>query len=276
MNVQSLSICAPQTPCVNNCKFCCSKASCDEYPLSHNPSDFLKRMQFARDNGCNVVILTGECEPLQDGFYRDFWERNFHEANSQLQSPFKWIEIQSTGVDLDLTQCMKMGVTTISLSLVNPFDENQNFNTQGTPSSKRFDIAEKCRLIKKMGFNLRISLNMTDALAGRTCQEILDKCRDLGAYALTVRELYTNDGKLEWCAKHKLDVSPYIQYIREHGRPLEKLPDYKIRYSINGLSVVVDDDCMSQKADQDTLRYLILRPDGKLYTKWGDKASLLF
>lgn len=277
MNIQSLSICAPQQECVNNCKFCCSKASCAEYPLQKDTSAFFKRLQFARDNGCNVVILTGECEPLQNDLYRDFWEKNFQMNNARLQSPFKWVEIQTTGVDLNLEQCRELGVTTVSLSMVDPFDADRNFNTQGTPKAKRFDISERCREIKEAGFNLRISLNMTDALIGvPSFEDILVQCELMGAYALTVRELFTDEGRLEWCAKHKIDVSPFIQYIRKHGRPLEKLPDYKIRYSINGLSVVVDDDCMSQKADQDTLRYLILRPDGRLYTKWDDKASLLF
>jgi len=41
------------------------------------------------------------------------------------------------------------------------------------------------------------------------------------------------------------------------------------------MSVVVDDDCMST-ADKEDIKYLILRENCKLYTKWDDGGSLLF
>ena len=58
-------------------------------------------------------------------------------------------------------------------------------------------------------------------------------------------------------------------------RSLERLPFGALRYSVDGISTVVDDDCMNQEV-KDTLKYLILRPDCKLYTKWDDAGSLLF
>ena len=66
MNIQSLSVCVPTVKCTNNCKFCCSAGHNDiQYKNNNMPDEFFKRLQFARDNGCNVAILTGECEPLQ-------------------------------------------------------------------------------------------------------------------------------------------------------------------------------------------------------------------
>jgi hypothetical protein len=41
------------------------------------------------------------------------------------------------------------------------------------------------------------------------------------------------------------------------------------------MSVVVDDDCMSTEVKED-VKYLILQPNCKLYTKWDDEGSLLF
>lgn len=52
--------------------------------------------------------------------------------------------------------------------------------------------------------------------------------------------------------------------------------------SLHGLSVVLDDDCMGKRdctADGNTeenYKYLILRPDCKLYSAWDDPASLIF
>lgn len=273
MNIQSLSVCVPTVKCTNNCKFCCSAGHNDiQYKNNNMPDEFFKRLQFARDNGCNVAILTGECEPLQ----QYYWLNNFFAIqNKKLASPFKWIELQTSGVNFNREQSLMLGVTTVSLSLTDPFVDEFNFNTQATPKEHRFDVEDFCQKIIK-DFNLRISLNMTDLMKGVSTQEIIERCVELGAYALTFRELYEGPGHTgEWVKEHKISVREHFNYIKKNGKPLEELPNGTTKYSIGGLSVVVDNDCMSQEANS-TVRYLILRPDGKLYTKWNDKASLLF
>ena len=42
------------------------------------------------------------------------------------------------------------------------------------------------------------------------------------------------------------------------------------------MSTVVDEDCMAKSEEKKALKYLILRPNCKLYTQWDDKGSLLF
>jgi hypothetical protein len=49
----------------------------------------------------------------------------------------------------------------------------------------------------------------------------------------------------------------------------------QIRYDLMNISFVIDDDCMNTKSKNE-LKYLILREDCKLYTKWDSKGSLLF
>jgi len=41
------------------------------------------------------------------------------------------------------------------------------------------------------------------------------------------------------------------------------------------MSTVVDDDCMSKETTK-ALKYVILRENGKLYSQWDDKGSLIF
>jgi 2-iminoacetate synthase ThiH len=74
MKIQSLSVVVPAKKCVNNCPFCVSKMHNEDYEnmmysgnLYYNlyEKDFIRRLDFARDNGCNTVMLTGDCEPLQ-------------------------------------------------------------------------------------------------------------------------------------------------------------------------------------------------------------------
>ena len=64
------------------------------------------------------------------------------------------------------------------------------------------------------------------------------------------------------------------------GKPLGVLPYGATKYSLHGMAVVVDDDCMAKGKlpgeEKDAYKYLILQPDCKLYSQWDDPASLIF
>jgi hypothetical protein len=254
--------------------------------------DYLRRLQFARDNGCNTVILTGEGEPLCN---RDFL-KDFSHWNSSISSPFKWVEIQTSGVTLDSESLRflrnTVGVSTISLSLSDMMSDTCNQEMNGTPDKLRVSIQSLCGSIKTYDFNLRLSLNMTDVYEKKYFKEwkfkdIFDHMFEymvdsLGADQVTFRKLYVSgDRELEqnkWIAEHAASES-FMNDIRSgvehHGRVLEVLPFGAIRYSVRGISVVVDDDCMSKEV-KPVMKYLVLRPNCKLYTKWDDTGSLLF
>jgi hypothetical protein len=99
----------------------------------------------------------------------------------------------------------------------------------------------------------------------------------------TFRTLYTSEldtAQDRWIREHPFDpdrlTALEAAYIRENGRRLERLPFGAIKYSVRGISVVVDDDCMSGSGDKHELKYAILRTNCKLYSKWNDKGSLIF
>lgn len=291
MQVQSLSVCVPGG-CPNDCKFCVSKMKRDEYcnQIEGNKAfrhlykeDFKTRLKFARDNGCNTVILTGDSEPIYNKkFLEDFFEWNQH-----LPNPFRWIEIQTSGVGLVdpnrddqpvLRWFRNSGVTTISLSL-SSFNNDKNAEYNGTPDKLRINIANVCEQIKKYDFNLRLSLNMTDAFD----EFLFNECNRVQANQVTFRVLYTSgDSQLDqnvWIDQHSADpklIKQINRHIKENGRRLERLPFGAVRYSVDEMSVVVDDDCMSTAEDKDTIRYMVLRPDCRLYSKWDDKGSIIF
>ena len=66
-------------------------------------------------------------------------------------------------------------------------------------------------------------------------------------------------------------------YVTDKGRILGVLPHGAIKYSLDGLCVVIDSDCMdtTERTGED-YKYLILQPDCKLYSLWDDPASLIF
>ena len=103
---------------------------------------------------------------------------------------------------------------------------------------------------------------------------------ELGANQLTFRKLYTSDNEAlsqnSWINEHQYTGFDELNdYIITNGRKLEMLPFGAVRYSIKKKSVVLDDDCMSTETKL-SLKYLILRPNCKLYTKWDDVGAMLF
>jgi sulfatase maturation enzyme AslB (radical SAM superfamily) len=246
--------------------------------------DYKKRLMFARDNGCNTVMLTGNGEPLLN---KRFLER-FALWNESLPKPFVWIEIQTSGTLLDDEYLRYLrntvGVNTISLSLSNIFDSDKNAEYNRTQAGVKIDIDKLCDEIKKYDFNLRLSLNMTDYYNDTEIKSIFERAKQLGADQITFRKLYTSsiNGENEqnkWIEKHACASSKYeelTQYVKKNSTPLEVLPFGAIKYSLGSFAVVVDDDSMSTQIKDDTVKYLILRENCKLYSKWEDKNSLIF
>lgn len=286
MKIQSLSVVVPAKKCINSCKFCVSKMHESEYEnmISSNnlyydlyKKDFINRLEFARDNGCNTVMLTGDCEPLQNKTFL----KEFGNYNQSLKSPFKIIELQTAGNLLtnDYLYFLRhhVGVTTISLSL-NSFQNSENSKIIGCGV---FSIKDLCESIKKYRFNLRLSLNINKEFDSETPDSLFDKCSNLGADQVTFRKLYMsgfNTPENKWIMNNKARSNfwtEFREFIIDFGSKLEKLEFGLIKHSINNMSVVLDDDCMSTEAKQ-ALKYLILRENCKLYSKWDNKGSLIF
>ncbi|MBN1698514.1 MAG: radical SAM protein [Spirochaetales bacterium] len=295
MEVQTLSIVVP-AGCYNRCRFCVSRLHDDSHYINQIEKnkrlkhlyrrDYMARLAFARDNGCNTIILTGRGEPiLNPGFLE-----NLSTWNQSLEHPFRWMELQTAGAGLDREKLKwlrnEIKIATISVSLSSIFSDDENADYNRTPDNLKVDIASLCREIKELDFNLRLSLNMTDFYNGKRPEAVFERALRLGADQLTFRVLYKTPepdgievGKInEWIDEHR-SCEATLLAIKEHivakGKKLERLPFGALRYSVSGISTVLDDDCMNVEA-KEVLKYLILRPNCKLYTKWDDPGSLLF
>ena len=298
MKIQSLSIVVPtKNCCVNSCKFCVSRTHTNPYEDKISPcvkqcmegndsaestieyKDYFNRLQFARDNGCNVVVLTGTGEPVQNMKFIEF----FSEINSTLTTPFKSIEVQTTGVLLDfekLSKLRKYGVTTISFSISNIFNNDRNLELIGCNDKLRFNVSETIKLVKRFGFNLRLSLNLVNDYDAFTVNQVIEKCKDLGADQVTFRKLYKSDlnNEIDNWIEHNASKSFYdelVEYVKLNGKFLDVLPFGPSVYDIEEMSICVDNDCMSEEI-KDTYKYLILRENAHIYFKWETKASLVF
>lgn len=291
MEIQSLSICVPGG-CPNNCKFCISKIHpnrgygdvwIDYKAYKRYERELYDRMSYCHQHGCTDVVLTGDGEPAMNVEFL----KMFDKINRQLVSSYKKVEIQTSGVGVDedkLEFLGEIGVKTIALSISSlDDDENAEIN-QTSRKYPKVAIAEVVKQAIGHHFNVRLCLNLSSHFQ-RFFEEIdalFSRFSELGIHQATFRKLYTSDLDTEqdqWIKEHPFDpglLGKLSAYIRERGRRLERLPFGAVRYSVKGISVVVDDDCMSETADKEELKYAILRTNCKLYSKWDDKGSLIF
>lgn len=296
MKIQSLSVVVPNKKCVNNCAFCVSKMHCDTYKNQMDDNlqffdlylrDYLKRLEFARDNGCNTIMLTGNSEPQQNRKFLTY----FGMMMQLMDNPFRWIEMQTTGtlIDRNYLRFLRnhVGVNLISLS-VSSLDDVANNAIIHTPKESRVNLAELCEEIKVYDFSLRLSLNLSSQFAAYgnsqdALARLFDACQALGADQVTLRRLYTSEQETQqgkWIADNLMPeqgMAHLQNYVWSHGKVLGVLPHGAVKYSVDGLCVVMDEDCMdkAEKTNED-YKYLILQPDCKLYSQWDDPASLIF
>lgn len=289
MSVQSLSIVVPNKRCINDCAFCVSKMHCSDTKNMMDDNkpfydlylkDYMKRLSYCKEQGIDTIMLTGDSEPQQNRNFLTY----FGLFMQLMDHPFHKIEIQTTGtlIDRNYLRFLRnhVGVNTIALSL-SSFNSEKNREYNGTPTNLKVDINQLCRDIKEYDFNLRLCLNMTDAFNWNDIDSIFSTAKALGADQITFRVLYSSfsgtpqDG---WISVHgaKPAVAERVKsYIAEHGTLLGTLPYGAKKYSVQGMSTVIDTDCMN-KVDKEENKYYILCPDCKLYSQWDDLASLIF
>ena len=297
MSIQSISVVVPTRACVNNCKFCVSKMHDNPYRNSFDEIQYRKRIKRAAIENVSTLILTGTGEVLQN---KDFLLK-FREVLGKENHPFPNVEIQTTGVLLmkyeaaipgstvrtegrypNVELLKNLGVNTISLSVSDIFDSENNLKIIGVGDVLKFDLDELCKFIKDQGFNLRLSLNMINVYDDKFPEDIINRCKELGADQITIRKLYGGGYETpesiwvdENACKDKV-IEMFDEYVRVEGKKGFKLPFGAWVYSIMGMSVAIDDDCMAKEEAKEDLKYVILRENGKLYWSWDDEGSLIF
>jgi len=243
--------------------------------------DYLKRLEDCRSKGVHTVMLTGNSEPQQNRHFL----KDFGLMMMLMKDPFKNIEMQTTGVMLDDNYLRflrnHVGVSTISVSL-SSFDDDLNAEIVGMPKGLKVDVADLCRRIKKYDFNLRLSINLSDAFEAYTPFDLFKTANNLEADQITFRVLYGSGKDTPqdiWIKDHLFpsekveEINAFIKSEQGDSEAIEILPYGQKKYFVMGMSTVLDDDCMSTALKED-LKYAILRQNCKLYSKWDKKALM--
>ena len=284
MNIQSLSIVVPTGECWNHCKFCVSRQHCEDYgknivSAQNIPQSYLNRIAFVRDEGCNSMILTGTAEPQQNlPFIYALLDKNW-----QLRKPFYNISLQTTGTNLNPEEIKNLaiaGITTLALSISSLNDEH-NWDIIGAPEKVRtMELIDLIACAKENGMNVRACFNLTSEFNKIKPCPLLLWAKDHKVDQVTFRKIYRdgNTDEAQWVAEHEFpnkNFNSYKDYIQIEGKPISKLPYNFIQYSVFGMSIVIDDNCMA-KENIEEMKYAILRPNGHLYSRWDDTGSLIF
>lgn len=285
MKIQSLSIVVPAERCWNKCPFCVSRMHCENYGESiiakgeQIPESYLNRMEFVRDEGCNSMIITGDTEPQQN---MNFIRQVLYANKTCMKKPFYNISLQTTGSNLnetDIAGMADLGLTTISFS-ISSFDPDRNAEIIGMPEKAKRDLYDVHSWAKRQNLVTRASINLTDEFEKYSPADYFDWAQMNGFDQITFRKIYADgdNAQSRWIAQHAFPEGRYdaIQrYVMMNGVAILRLPFGHIKYSVHGISTVIDDNCMS-KDNIDDLKYAILRPNGHLYSRWDDPGSLIF
>lgn len=301
-NAQSLSICVPGKKCINKCKFCVSCMHADAYKNQMDENlpfydlyftDYVKSMIFAKENDANTMMITGDIEPLQNRhFLQTLALINKYVLPQNGCSPFNWIEIQTSAVGFDEGYARflrnTVGVRVLSFSL-SSFDDEKNAEIVGMPKNMKVNIQDVCSMAKKYDFILRLSLNMSEEMLNSTGKivyttiipKIFSKAKELGADQITFRKFYADgdNEQSEWISENAVDETFFEflrNYVKRNGRLIGTLPYGYNQYSVNGISTVIDEDCMNEeKTQKEASKYFVIRPDCKLYDGWN-KEDIIF
>ena len=198
-----------------------------------------------------------------------------------MERPFRNIEMQTTGVLIDnpMLRFLRnhVGVNTIALSI---FSLNNDENQACRNSKLEVDLANFCKAVKLYDFNLRLCINLSAQFDKINAKGLFVYCRALGADQITLRKLYdANDDspQSKWVKSNQISMRRYEELLEfiNNFPVLRRLEYGQIARSVEDMSVVLDDDCMAKNSSEE-FKYLIIRPDGKLYGSWDDPASLIF
>ncbi len=271
--IGSLQITVP-AGCMNDCGFCVYRQHATKFKTEWKSDherwckEVEKRLRYAADR-VEAVMITSHGEPTLNMTY-------IEDIMGILKRATPWlahVEIQTSGVGLteeNLDFLYELGVRVISLSLP-ALEKDKILDIMRVPAKYNYDPIKLSELIPSKGFTLRLSIAMTNWFDEYTLDDILNQLESIWTPdQVSFKKLIGAD---EVASKNYDRLAQEFR-SRDYTR-LELLPLGVWKYEAHGIGVVWNDDCMVS-GEQEAPRYLILQPDGKLYTRWDTRASVVF
>lgn len=308
IKAKDLTISVPNYGCDKKCPYCISRIT---GPAPTNKGRMLRNIRkvqhLAHAAQVTTVLFTSKGEPLLNN--RSMGDMM---ALAEYFKDFP-LEIQTNGLrllrdlekgELDET-CVLLysaGFNTIAVSV----DED---DWEDVVKSGRFD--EVFKTITETDMNVRLCINITSGFSGMTFSGIWEN--DLKAVRPYISQVlfrkidmpsFLDDSSeearkvVDWI-KNSASDGTYerlrdegLKYLLDHGRfvkevhdgeysylenvPVKILPDGSPVFDLEGIAITFSDYCIQETHSSDDIRSIILMEDGKVYTSWNSKASLMF
>jgi MoaA/NifB/PqqE/SkfB family radical SAM enzyme len=239
-----------------------------------------KALRLAELCGVSTALITGKGEPLYgDKAYRHTFQ--YLDYLHAFRIPF--IEIQTSGYGLDndtLSRLAAKGVTTVAISCVSD-SLSKNREIYGDDYEDPFEIA---RRIHDCGMMVRLCCSMCGGYveSPESVSHLIQSCACSGIEQLSFVPVRTieaaeNVGVREWVHKHEIN-SKTMEFlydkIRRRGEKLMTLMHGGEVYDVDGVSVCIR-HCLTNDADSDALRQVIVYPNGETRYSWTSRAARL-
>ena len=286
MKANSMSICIPSLRddiffCNKNCPYCVSRMTGNgkgQVEGDRFENNLKKARTMAIASGVNSIVLTGKTEPTLNlgaisivcDVFRDF--------------P---IEIQTNGILLDehmLNSFEDWGIDTIAVSI--------------DSYSQLVGMKSTLELISGMGFNSRITVNLTDRVLYDmdygTFEDTLKLVKTIGINQLSFRRITIPNYAIDtpesietqkWI-KNNVDQDKATEFLKGYTDYLENSKDSHFLYNlafgaklymVDGISCTHFEYCIQDDHSEEDIRSLIYYEDGHLSSTWyGSNHGRLF
>jgi molybdenum cofactor biosynthesis enzyme MoaA len=230
-----------------------------------------KAVNMAHIYGVNSVLITSKGEPL----LRLEYVKNVAECFKAFP-----LEIQTNGDMLIGMGVLDMlyysGVNTIAISV----DSMAGIKT----------LEPVYSMIVGNGFNLRLTIVISDLWEEKDIRPVLDYCvlngiRQLTFRLVTIPEIYKTDERsqatIKWIEENtKRSQKEFFDsidpFINDDNSLIRELPFGPKVYSAMSVAITIMPYCIQENNNTQDIRSLIYHQDGHMYTSWDKPASILF
>lgn len=294
MKFQTLSLVAGSEACNAKCDFCVARMTPDNgmnrkhVPLVLDNLDIACRL--AEKGGVTSALITGKGEPT-------LFPEDITAYLKVIPEYFPLIELQTNAMTFSLpnsrrrmrkylSRWRKMGLTTISISIVHFLDDLNQVIYCNDGDKHRFPyppLAETIELLKSYGYSIRLGcIGIRGYIdSAYLLAQLLEFAKKHQVSQVTWRPVATPDKArntevyrraTELSLAHS-SIEAISDWAKLYGKKLLNLLHAEV-YDIGGQNLCLS-NCLTIDPDYDTIRQLIYWPDGHIGYDWQYEGAII-
>ncbi|MCK5475058.1 MAG: radical SAM protein [Candidatus Pacebacteria bacterium] len=296
IQIQSASFVIEDVDCNQGCKFCVARMTFSPKVKEFDEEKYLKKMKrvlkYVKSGGAQTAIITSKGETLLSS------KSYLLKAIGLLEKDFGQIDLHTNGSLLTREMAESFydaGLTNITLSVPSLDKDSLVSITEGFVDYK--NIIAFCR---NVGLAVRLSCvtNKQGVKDLDSMLEYIEKAKLMGAHQIVFRELWipenskkNNPEVYKWSKENFVPLGKfreYVELLNEEGKAhyIFTLPWGEKVYDIEGMNITCatcttnyynSGSCGDDSTNvSNTIKSVVLLPDGHLYSSWELGGSMIF